>query len=601
MAWEKRYTWTKKYGWKEDKDATGGDVVSIQNPIYDIILTCVANYGNELLSKIIINDVPKEIKQIVHYTGSTPLYFNSATSMYTMDENDIDNSGNWKAFSYNDDVGYVYTPFIYPGALVSNIGDNVCSVLDKIINTLGNYEYFYDIDGNFIFQEIRNYLNNSYNPLKEAYSAKPYYIDNNKSEGSSMRSNLKVIGRENYKIDIYGDQKSVYTFQEGNNLIVSYNNSPSFTNLKNDFHIWGKNPDNNYVIHYHVAIKEEPPKTYRDNTSYAPRDIVYIRDSQSKKFTGRIRMLDANDYAVETQSVSAGTNSLTFYNKQVDNNDIFGVSNGTLTIDKTLDSDYTSGIMAESIGNYAHDEGYKAKLGVLLGLDLYSFTPEDPRAELYIQGLEAIQQGKRPDIYQQELLDLFDSIYEWGYYDGDTWIPEGRFKSESIYKPNSLNYWFDLLQPVDYFYGISVDDIEPKLYSYQQDKIVKIYTDEVPDCILIDQDMCTDYKESIRDECLISGQPWSNVNTDIYGKLVDNTIGYSAQEVARSLLYQYTTYNETITLQCLPIYYLDVNSRITVEDRKSGIHGDYIINSINLPLSPTSTMTITAAKALDRI
>ena len=49
------------------------------------------------------------------------------------------------------------------------------------------------------------------------------------------------------------------------------------------------------------------------------------------------------------------------------------------------------------------------------------------------------------------------------------------------------------------------------------------------------------------------------------------------------------------------IYYLDVNSRITVQDRKSGIYGDYIIKSISLPLSAGSTMTISASRALERI
>jgi len=30
---------------------------------------------------------------------------------------------------------------------------------------LGNYEYFYDVYGNFVFQEIKNYLNNSQSKL----------------------------------------------------------------------------------------------------------------------------------------------------------------------------------------------------------------------------------------------------------------------------------------------------------------------------------------------------------------------------------------------------------------------------------------------------
>ena len=43
------------------------------------------------------------------------------------------------------------------------------------------------------------------------------------------------------------------------------------------------------------------------------------------------------------------------------------------------------------------------------------------------------------------------------------------------------------------------------------------------------------------------------------------------------------------------------NSRITVYDEKSGIFGDYIIKSISLPLDVTSTMSINAYKALQKI
>jgi len=48
-------------------------------------------------------------------------------------------------------VGYKLTDFTYPGELVLNPGETVVTLLDKIAKVLGNYEYFYDIDGHFIF------------------------------------------------------------------------------------------------------------------------------------------------------------------------------------------------------------------------------------------------------------------------------------------------------------------------------------------------------------------------------------------------------------------------------------------------------------------
>jgi hypothetical protein len=43
--------------------------------------------------------------------------------------------------------------------LAINAGDTVVTMLDKLVNTLGNYEYFFDVNGVFHFREIKNYLN----------------------------------------------------------------------------------------------------------------------------------------------------------------------------------------------------------------------------------------------------------------------------------------------------------------------------------------------------------------------------------------------------------------------------------------------------------
>ena len=108
-------------------------------------------------------------------------------------------------------------------------------------------------------------------------------------------------------------------------------------------------------------------------------------------------------------------------------------------------------------------------------------------------------------------------------------------------------------------------------------------------------------QQELVDKCELIGQSYCNVNSKVYSKIAIGTSGYTAQESMRDLLYQYTNYNEQISLQSIPIYYLDVNSRITVQDKQTGIHGDYIINTISLPLSAESTMSISATRALERI
>ena len=515
------------HGLRRSDGIPAGGVISKPQLIFDIIQTLVIYYGGEAASNVIINDVPKELKQLVRQTGDTTLYFDTENGYYTTDEREIssqeDIGKRQRTFEYNEDVGYEYTDFTYPGSLVSNIGDNVCSVLDTIKNTLGNFEYFYDIDGNFVFQEIKNYLNNSYNPTEDDSGRLiTYYLDDCTGTAAIQSNSLQVIGRDNYKADYVADQGSIYNFTEGNNLIMSSTNAPSFVNLKNDYHIQGKNKDG-YAIHYHLAIKERP-------SVFETRKVIFLKKKDGEEYNGQIRL-------------------------PIDDN----------------------------------EEG------------AVDYTPDDQRAELYLQGLEIAKAGARPDIYQQELLNFFDGIYEQGYYDDNKkQVPHGRFKGD-VYEPNNLNYFLDYLEPVDRLYGVTVDDIGPKIYTCEQDKVVRIYNKEVPNYLIVDEAMDEDYKRSIQEKCDEEGQPYSTVPTSLYSKVIIGTIGYAAQEVARDLLYQYSSYNEAISFQCIPIYYLDANKRITIRDRKAGINGDYVIKNITLPLVPNSSMSISATKALERI
>lgn len=147
----------------------------------------------------------------------------------------------------------------------------------------------------------------------------------------------------------------------------------------------------------------------------------------------------------------------------------------------------------------------------------------------------------------------------------------------------------------------SVDVIGAKSFTYQKDNIKKMYNTDFPDCIIIDIDMAKSEQDSLKARCQEEGQTFSNVSHQIALSFATNTYGYSAEDTIRELLYQHTSYSEAISLTSVPIYYIDVNNRITVEDEISDIYGDYIINSISLPLGIQGTMNISASRAMERI
>jgi len=85
---------------------------------------------------------------LVKYIGETPIYFDSEYhSMRMSASTSFPNK-----YIFGEDVGYKITPFTYPGDLTLKAGDSVVTLLDKIRTTLGNYEFYYDVWGHFVFQ-----------------------------------------------------------------------------------------------------------------------------------------------------------------------------------------------------------------------------------------------------------------------------------------------------------------------------------------------------------------------------------------------------------------------------------------------------------------
>lgn len=260
-------------------------------PIKEIIRNVVHVYGNEPNNKIVINDLDIGGRELLEYKGTKPMYLikraETGRNVYidlTFDgnyqiggekiggleesqylslnsiEDDVNkdvkiftSGGNryWVVLiQYGDTIGYKGTDLIFPGELIANVGETVVSVLDKIKNILGNFEYFYDVYGNFIFQAKHTYENVDFSKIEQ------------------NENNELIINGSFY------NNSYIYTFTDEHTLTqISHN--PNITNLRNDFSIWGERPgvNNNKVpIHLRYAIQNRP----KEYTTYD--GIHYIAD-----------------------------------------------------------------------------------------------------------------------------------------------------------------------------------------------------------------------------------------------------------------------------------------------------------------------------------
>ena len=68
----------------------------------------------------------------------------------------------------------------------------------------------------------------------------------------------------------------------------------------------------------------------------------------------------------------------------------------------------------------------------------------------------------------------------------------------------------------------------------------------------------------------------------------------------KELIFTHTNYNESVNISTVPIYYLEPNTRISIDDPETGVNGDYIIKSISLPLAVSGASNISATKCFEK-
>lgn len=470
-----------------------GDV-EIQYPtIFQIIYEAVNHWGGEAIENIIITDIDEEIKMLVRYMGDKPVYFsNDYQSLSFEAQEDYPHM-----FSYGQDAGYKYTDFTYPGELVLNAGDTVVTLLDKIVSTLGNYEYFYNIDGKFVFQEIKNYLNTG-SPLLE-------------------------LSPEDY-VRSYNNAKFLYSLTDLDTTTAITRN-PKYDNVKNDFYVWGKRKTSTGVevsIRYHLAIDDKP------DIDLAMQNMWEVKDKKSNLIV-RYDFNTLDDYSVDDYTVT------------------------------------------------------------LVG------TPCDEwREELYRRALNAqVSNSVYDNYYDSELIAEWRNLYN---PINKNWDATNHWNPDVFNDPGSINFWLDFIDTSSALGKYSIKNIGRRTKVVNNNDIKTVYNSEVPDVVFIeglDQDLIVKYQGI--------GQRFFILTNEYYDMFSISTTGTSCFDQIREMMYQNLCYNTTISLTCLPKYYIEPNNIIRVEDKDSNIYGNYQIIQYSLPLTYNGTMSITATEVLTRV
>lgn len=538
-------------------DENGREVLS-RPTIYQIIQELVHHFGQEQLGKIIISDLSTKVKQVMKWNASFPLYIAKKNNQYkilinSQQEQILERQG-WKVsiFENGFDVGYIYTDFTFPGELICDGGAPITTVLDKIIQVLGNFEYFYNINGDFVFQEIKNYLNNSQTEDILEY----------------LNNGLQIES-QNYLLD-QSNGKSIFYFQDAK-LITSYNNTPQYNFIKNDFTVWGikKINDLQIPIRYHLVIDKKP----KIGNVY---EVFSYKDQETGLMQWHYPIKYSNKYDFPTK----GQSNVFYYD-----------------------------IEEDKIYKWDMDQDTNQYQYLQISSKMQRVTTKDWRTELYFQGVVAEALGTNSNYYYTELLNEWPKLYniepdKWDQ-ESNSYINDSNFKYNVLNSAYEINYFLDFIDSNSKISQFSIDNIGRRPYVLNQNQVNCIFEPSIPDIILIKikEDGQLDYDmQELREECNRRGQPYYQIKEQIYNNLQIGGSFNSGYDYIRQLLHQYTSYNQNISISCLPLYFLEPNTRISVTDLDSDIYGDYMISNINFSISPTDiSMNINATRALEKI
>lgn len=533
---------------------------TIKNPLKQVIRELVYHYGKEPMHNIIINDLDMTGLELLEYRYDIPLYLirKAGSSVYEIatlqdemegvdisqlaqyDETTIDgtvidstivtvNGVNYNVakIDFGETAGYKEIDLVYPTELLANAGETVMSVLDKIKNMLGDYEYFYDLDGRFIFQQKKTYVNSSWSPSVQ-------------NEGDQV-----------YVESYMAATPYSYKFSDSS-LFISFNNTPNLANLKNDFTVWGKNK-HDLAIHMRYAIDVKP--NYYRSIAVSKEEV----EAHNKKYNLNVQGQNSITYwyddgtsVPDEEFIECDDWREIIYQMQKDYYKYNFLDDFTLKVGAANPNHYPTGAT-----------GYEQYYVDIQGFWRYLYSPNEaervPGEEYYIDG---------------NRIGWNKTVYE---------------------SPSNLLFWFDFLD-TRYSdlaqYAVPAVGIRSKV---ENDSNVKaIYYGDTPQIIF------DDYSDGLQSSH--SGYKYFNLPSSNYGSMFSRSVqGKSAKDAIDTLLYNYTCCTESVSIQSVPIYYLQPNTLIYINDIKANIEGEYIINKITIPLAYNGTMSIQGTKVINRL
>ena len=566
-----------------------------------------------------------------YYSTNTldPEYNNDATEVVSGKNKGSGNFVNGKIYNvvkidYGETAGYHQIPLVFNTDLIAKAGETAMSVLDKIKKMLGNFEYFYNTQGQFIFQKKNDYV-------QELYAT------------SSGALTTPMMMNEMYS----------YRFED-ESYFTQISESPQIGNIKNDFVVWGTTSVGKAPLHARCALDKKPVKytspwsriyrvgglveapmrTGNEKYWYKNTDGSYGQNLTSNKKDENKKVIDTIYYHTGILNNKAAgpfhlfTHASKLKRQSTDTSLSWKIEKGMFHGDtkSILVSTFwaTDKEGKNPIDNTSSETNWTVEKSLellkLYDKNLYVELPAgrtytynitsgyDWRELIYQMAIDYRKHGMEPDYYIEleaanpefvyngrtgyesyyiDLEGFWRQLYDPTPYNGETVYTSGskRYWNTKIHTdPNSLLFWFEFFDTQGDLGKYSVHKIGQRPKVVNENTVTSIYHKETPEV-----------------QFYVSGEEWEDeadkayipvqITTDDELLFYRSAQGQSAIGRINELMINHLNLAEGINLTTIPIYYLQPNTRVQVAGK-----GDYTINKITYNFSYNGTMSLNGSK-----
>ena len=223
-----------------------------------------------------------------------------------------------------------------------------------------------------------------------------------------------------------------------------------------------------------------------------------------------------------------------------------------------------------------------------------------------------------PDFYFEELDAFWPQIYDlenqiWLAYENNDSSSSTSTTSNSTSNENNSWEWHETLTQGSYYLDFvdapnsgvnefAIGNIGRRTDVVSDTDINCLFEPQIPDIIYANSDELSEAEiKELRSKANNNGLKLMQLNSDLYYALYTGGNNNAAYDQVKYELYIHTLYQKTVSATALPCWWLQPNTRCTVNDKVTNTYGDFNIQSITLTLGAGSSMSVTMNEALERI